>query len=316
MIVYRELDSVTSDLGFSAKTLYGLSNSIESHYKEVIIPKKSGGERRLHVPDEILKRVQRAIADKLLCLEPISIYATAYRASCDICKNAQAHIGKNKILKLDIYKFFDSIMYSIVKDRAFPADRYSEQIRVLLCMLCYYKDVLPQGAPTSPAVTNIIMRDFDTDVGDWCRTRGISYTRYCDDMTFSGDFDSGQIIDFVSDRLQKEKLILNKKKTAVISSGKRQCVTGIVVNEKANVSAEYKRKIRSEVYYCARYGVSEHLAHIKSNSDEQKYLQSLLGRINFVLHVSPEDEKFLQYKITVLDMIKNFYDKNIKSYCK
>ena len=68
-------------------------------------------------------------------------------------------------------------------------------------MLCYYKESLPQGAPTSPAITNIIMYDFDERVGEFCAERGIAYTRYCDDMTFSGAFDEREVIDFVKEEL-------------------------------------------------------------------------------------------------------------------
>lgn len=306
MIVYRDLKTVERELGFSAKTLYGLSNSIPSHYRKVYIPKRNGSQRMLSVPDEVLKKVQRAIADKLLAYEPVSKYATAYRVASGVKKNASVHTDKEKILKLDIYKFFDSITYSRVKDAVFPESKYSEPIRILLAMLCYYKEVLPQGAPTSPAITNIIMREFDETVGAYCRQKGIAYTRYCDDMTFSGSFDEKEITGFVKQELKKLGLILNKRKTAVITACRRQTVTGIVVNEKLNISAEYKRKIRSEVYYCTRYGVESHLRHIDKSIAPADYLRSLLGRISFVLQICPKDKAFMDYKETVATMLKKY----------
>ena len=134
---------------------------------------------------------------------PISRYAKAYRFGSTTLKNAKPHIGKKAVLKLDILHFFDSVRYSDVKDKVFPEEIYAENIRILLAMLCYYKDFLPQGAPTSPAITNILMYEFDELVGQWCRDRAISYTRYCDDMTFSGDFDPSEVIRFVKLELKK-----------------------------------------------------------------------------------------------------------------
>ncbi len=306
MIVYRDLTTVERELGFSAKTLYGISNSIPSHYRKVNIPKRDGSLRTLSVPDEVLKKVQRAISDKLLAYEPVSKYATAYRVASGVKKNASVHIGKEKILKLDIYRFFDSITYSQVKDAVFPESKYSEPIRILLTMLCYYKEVLPQGAPTSPAITNIIMREFDETVGDWCKGKGIAYTRYCDDMTFSGSFNQKDVTEFVKQELEKLGLILNKRKTAVVTNSHRQTVTGIVVNKKLNVSSEYKRKIRSEVYYCVKYGVENHLMHSGVSKVPTDYLHGLLGRISFVLQVCPKDTAFLNYKETVLKILKKY----------
>ena len=167
MIVYKELASVELDLGFSARTLYGLSNNLEKHYHNVFIPKRDGSKRKLSVPDLILKRVQRAIVDNILVQYPVSRYAMAYKCGSSVQMNARPHVGKKKILKLDIDGFFDNILYSQVKDIVFFAEKYAEPIRVLLTMLCYYKESLPQGAPTSPAITNIIMYDFDEAVGDF-----------------------------------------------------------------------------------------------------------------------------------------------------
>ena len=93
--------------------------------------------------------------------------------------------------------------------------------------LGYYKDVLPQGAPSSPAITNLIMFSFDEHLGQWCRERNIAYTRYCDDMTFSGDFDPAEVTDFVRSELKKLGFLLNEQKTQVQRPGWQQSVTGI-----------------------------------------------------------------------------------------
>lgn len=302
MIVYRELSSIEKDLGFSAKTLYGLSNSLEKHYHTVYLPKSDGSKRKLSVPDLILKLVQKSIADNILIQYPISKYAKAYKPGSSIQKNARPHVGKKKILKLDIEGFFDHILYSRVKDTVFYEEKYSESIRILLTMLCYYNDSLPQGAPTSPAITNIIMYDFDETVGDFCIKKKIAYTRYCDDMTFSGCFDEREIISFVKGELRKLGLFLKNRKTAVISASKRQVVTGIVVNEKMNVTKDYKKTIRQEIYYIKKFGLDEHLKRL-GISDKQQYVLSLKGRIAFVLQTVPNNCEFIEYK-NFLDSIR------------
>ena len=295
MIVYRELESLELDLGFSAKTLYGLSNNIEKHYRNAYIPKRDGSKRKLSVPDLILSKVQRSIADNILAGYPVSKYAKAYKTGSSVIHNALPHVRKKKILKLDIDAFFDHILYSQVKDVVFYKEKYSEPIRVLLTMLCYYKDSLPQGAPTSPAITNIIMYDFDETVGAFCNEKSIAYTRYCDDMTFSGDFDEKEVISFVKNELSKLGLHLKNRKTSVIPATKRQRVTGIVVNEKVNVAKEYKKKIRQELYYIRKFGLDGHLNKI-GVFDQEKYLLSLKGRIAFVLQTMPNDGEFTEYQ--------------------
>ena len=295
MIVYKELASVEQDLGFSAKTLYGLSNNLEKHYHNVLIPKRDGSKRKLSVPDLILKRVQKSIADNILAQYPVSKYAKAYKVGSNVQRNAQPHVGKKKILKLDIEGFFDHILYSQVKNTVFCEEKFAEPIRVLLTMLCYYKESLPQGAPTSPAITNIIMYDFDETVGAFCNEKKIAYTRYCDDMTFSGDFDEGEVIAFVKGELCKLGLFLKNRKTAVIPASKRQTVTGIVVNEKLNITKDYKKKIRQEMHYIQKFGLDEHIKRCKI-ADKQQYVLSLGGRIAFVLQTTPNDSEFLEYK--------------------
>jgi len=290
MIVYRELSSLERDLGFSARTLYSLSNQLGRHYHRVEIPKRDGGVRALSVPDAPLKAVQRRIAQVLLPQLPISAYAKAYRDCASVLDNARPHVGKPAVLKLDILRFFDSVRYSAVKDAAFPAWKYSEPLRVLLAMLCYYQESLPQGAPTSPAISNLILYEFDRRMGAWCRGRGIAYTRYCDDMTFSGDFDPEEVVSQVQGELGKSGYLLNRQKTRLQRPGTRQSVTGVVVNEKAHTSAAYRRQLRQELYYCQKYGVADHLKRIGSPDTPEQYTRRLLGRVSFALQIDPADK--------------------------
>lgn len=293
MIVYRELSSLEQDLGISAKTLYAVSNNLGRHYHNAQLPKKGGGYRNLSVPDEVLKTIQKRIADVLLIHMPVSRYAKAYRFGSSTLRNAKHHVGKQVVLKLDILHFYDSIRYSTVKDKVFPEEIYAEPLRILLTMLCYHKDALPQGAPSSPAITNIILYEFDELVSQWCRERGIAYTRYCDDMTFSGDFDSAEVIRFVRSELKKMGFLLNEQKTRIQRPSQQQTVTGIVVNEKLSIPADYRRKLRQELYYCRKFGIREHLQKIGLEIPEETYRMQLLGKVNYVLQVNPKDQEML-----------------------
>ena len=301
MIVYRELSSLEQDLGISAKTLYAVSNNLGKHYRKTKLPKKNGGFRNLSVPDEVLKSIQKQIAEVLLIHSPTSRYAKAYRFGSSTLRNAKHHVGKQVVLKLDILHFFDSIRYSTVKDRVFPEEIYAEPLRILLTMLCYYKDALPQGAPSSPAITNIILYEFDEQIGLWCRERGIAYTRYCDDMTFSGNFDPAGVIRFVRLELKKMGFLLNEQKTRIQRPGQQQTVTGIVVNEKLSIPADYRRKLRQELYYCRKFGIQEHLQRIDLEIPENTYRIQLLGKVNYVLQVHPNDKDMLDARRWLLN---------------
>ena len=301
MIVYRELSSLEQDLGTSAKTLYAVSNNLGKHYRKVKLPKKNGGFRTLSVPDEVLKSIQRQIAEVLLIHSPTSRYAKAYRFGSSTLRNAMHHVGKQVVLKLDILHFFDSIRYSTVKDKVFPEEIYAEPVRILLTMLCYHKDALPQGAPSSPAITNIILYEFDEQIGQWCRERGIAYTRYCDDMTFSGDFNPAEVIRFVRLELKKMGFLLNEQKTQIQRPGQQQTVTGIVVNEKLSIPADYRRKLRQELYYCRKFGIQEHLQKIGLEIPENTYRMQLLGKVNYVLQVHPNDKDMLDARKWLLN---------------
>lgn len=292
-IVYRELSSLEQDLGVKAKTLYAVSNRLGEHYHTASLPKADGSLRQLLVPDELLKSIQRKILRVLLSHAELSPYATAYRYGGGIVKNARAHVGKAQLLKLDIRHFFDSVRYSTVKDKVFPPEQYSEQNRILLAMLCYYRDSLPQGAPTSPAISNIILREFDNRVGGWCAARGIVYTRYCDDMTFSGPLNAAEVIALVRKELAAIGFRLNERKTKCTDSHHRQMVTGLVVNDKVNVPSSYRRRLRQEIYYCQKFGVQSHLRQIGSDDDPQRYLHRLLGQVGFVLSASPGQKEML-----------------------
>lgn len=292
--------------------LYSVSNHTERHYNKVRIPKRTGGYRTLYVPDPLLKGIQRQILTSVLETQEISPYATAYQKGSSVRDNAAVHLRQPMVLTLDIADFFPTIHFLMIYRKAFPNVLYPPAVKTLLTSLCCYKDQLPQGAPTSAAISNLVLKEFDTHMGEWCKGQGVSYTRYCDDMTFSGDFNPSAIISKVKNFLKAMGFILHPDKIKVIPQGARQLVTGVVVNEKLQTSQQYRRKLRQEIYYCLQYGPESHLKKREDTAylpqgkhGVQRYVQSLLGKINHVLHINPDDEYFVLAKQEILALWNN-----------
>lgn len=289
--------------------LYALSNHTEQHYHRVKIPKRNGESRYLDVPDALLNRVQKNILHHILEGISVAPSAAAYHRGASPLANASLHTGNRLILKLDIHDFFGSIIYPVVLQRAFPGEYFPMLVRTLLTHLCCYKEVLPQGAPTSPAISNLVMKPFDEYMNQWCKERQIVYSRYSDDMTFSGDFLPGEVIRKTEGFLYAMGMELNHRKTRICSNGGRQTVTGIVVNEKAQLPRDYRRRLRQEIYYCRKFGVRSHMEHCGVEHPDSEhikiYLQSLLGKVSYLLYIHQEDSWFAEAEQYLRQEIKN-----------
>ncbi|MDU3181010.1 MAG: reverse transcriptase family protein [Lachnospiraceae bacterium] len=299
-------DGIRCKEGKELQTLFTVSNHAEEHYHIEYIPKKKGGRRKLLVPDALLGRIQKNILQNVLAERKVSSYAKAYVKGTGIVENALPHSHAEIILKLDIEDFFENITYLMVYQKAFLEKYFPPAIRTMLAHLCCYNDYLPQGASTSPIISNLVMYSFDEYMGKWCEARKICYTRYSDDLTFSGKFDVKEVKNKVRSFLEKMGFSLNEKKTKVLKPYQRQTVTGIVVNEKPNVSKEYKSQLRQEIYYCEKYGVAEHLYRKRiCEKEETTYLKELLGKINYVLQINPEQPYFQEARKKIKEMLKN-----------
>lgn len=290
--------------------LYAIANHTHRHYHSVVIAKRDKSARHLLVPDPILKKIQKNILQKVLYEIPVSNYAMAYQKGTNILSNAAPHTGKNLILKLDIEDFFPSIIFPMIYKDAFPGIYFPPAVRSILTHLCCYKDSLPQGAPTSPAISNLILKSFDEHIGTWCSQQQITYTRYCDDMTFSGHFNPRTVMRMVRGCLKSMGFTLNETKTQILDQGLRQAVTGITVNAHPQVSRSYRRNLLKEIYFCKKYGPESHLKYrqdlhylAKGSEGIDKYLRSLLGKVNYVLSVNPEDQSFREAKQTVCRLL-------------
>ena len=314
--MYNDIPYIAETLRVPVGKLYMLSNnykprkkrqgSIYENYHTIVIHHGRGHKNRiLNVPNAFLKLVQRRLLDNFLYQLKVSEYSTAYCKGKSLLDNASPHIGKECVLKLDISHFFDSIdddkVFFVMKRLGL-----SITATVLFTHLCTYKGKLPQGTPTSPYIANLVMKQFDEKLGNWCSEHNITYTRYCDDMTFSGykaDIHSAKVIGKVKRMLYRMGFTLNDKKTVFINSSQQQRVTGVVVNEKPTLSRSQKRTLRQEVYYCQKYGVADSIKRKELDISPDKYLHSLLGRIAFALQIEPDNSEMREYFETVKNLI-------------
>ena len=276
------------------RKLYIISNNIYKYYNKFTIKKRNGKDRNILSPYTELKKIQKNILSDLLSDKRVSNYAKAYVKGVSLVDNVKYHKGYKFILKLDIKDFFNSVSYVDIYN-IFKEYGFSNGICGLLSNLVTYDDYLPQGAPTSPYLSNLVLRDFDCIIGKWCTDRNINYTRYSDDLTFSMNEYNKDLIRFVRVNLYKYGLELNNDKICLINNANKQKITGIVVNDKIQVDIKYRKRIRQEIYYIKKYGLKDHMKRNNVN-DKDKYLRSLLGRINFVLSVDPNNKEFIEYK--------------------
>lgn len=284
------------DLKKYIKTIYSISNNIEKNYKIYKIKKRNGKYRTIYEPNSILKQIQKQILVNILNNKSISKYAKAYHKGIQLKDNAIFHINKEMILKLDIENFFENISFLDIYNSCFPIEYFPKSVGMILTYLCTYNNHLTQGSPTSPYISNLVMKEFDEELGNWCNLRNISYTRYSDDMTFSGQFNPSELIVKVRKMLYKLDLSLNNDKIRIIHKSSRQNVTGIVVNEKMQVNIKYRNKIRQKIYYIKKFGLSSHLKKCDINIKPKKYLNGLYGRILYVLQINETDKEFIKYK--------------------
>ena len=286
------------------RTLYSITNNIKDNYKIYKIEKKNGKYRTIYEPKSLLKHIQKQILNNILENKKISKYATAYHKGISLKDNAIPHINKEIILKLDIKNFFDNISFYDIYNSCFPIEYFPKSVGMLLTSLCTYNGKLIQGSPTSSYISNLVMKEFDEILGRWCDKNNISYTRYSDDMTFSGNFNPSEIIIKVRKMLYKLGLELNENKIHVINRSSSQIVTGIVVNEKIQVSSKYRNKIRQEIYYINKFGLESHLLKNNIKISHKKYLNILYGKILYVLQINENDEEFIKYKIIIKEIMK------------
>ncbi|MHC1751048.1 retron St85 family RNA-directed DNA polymerase [Humidesulfovibrio sp.] len=288
-------------LGYSPLYVMGVSNAPENYYRRFTVPKKSGGAREISEPLPSLKEIQRWILDYILVHFQISPYAKAFRTGHSIKSNAKFHRNQAIVLNLDIQDFFGSIHGGIVFN-LFRSAGYSRPVATVLTNVCILNDSLPQGAPTSPALSNIVMTSFDARISAYCQKRSIRYTRYADDITFSGDFDSSQLIKFVTMCLSKLHLNLNESKTRILGRNSQQKVTGIVVNEFLQAPRLVRRSLRQSIHYIEKFGLPSYMRY--KNILRTRHIEHLLGIANFILYLNPSDRDAIHARSVLLPLLR------------
>ena len=279
--------------GCLAETLKGIVANVEKHYTEYAIRKKAGGNRLIEAPDHLLKDMQRWIYINILCKDKsindcvhgfIPAFMTKNKVR-NILTNAAPHVGHDWLINIDLKNFFNTVKLNRINDY-FRSLGYEEDVVKTLTALCTYKSRLPQGAPTSPMLSNIIASHMDEMMLEYCMKHGIIYTRYADDLTFSANYDiEVPPIDDLYKIVYLNGFTVNRMKTKVRYKGSKQEVTGLTVTNGVHVSQRYRKEILRELHFCKRFGVYEHYKHLKTTKG--LYKDWLRGKIMFVRQVDP-----------------------------
>lgn len=270
-------------------------------YRDFEIKKKNGKMRKISEPLPSLKEIQDWILVNILEVEKVSPFAKAYRKKVGLIENVKFHKNQPKVLTLDLKDFFPSIKRENV-EAIFRSFGYSVLISNLLSKLCTRDGCLPQGAPTSPYLSNIFFKSADDLIIKYCLNNDIRYTRYADDLSFLGNFDEKQLIELVENTVRLMGLSLHPDKVKIMKPNERQTVTGIVVNEKPQVVFHKRNKLRQEMHYIIKFGIQSHMQ--RQNIKYRNYIEHLLGKINFILQLNPQDNEFQKYKAYLIDLKK------------
>lgn len=306
---------------------YNRTISKTSHYRRFYIPKKTGGKRLISTPMPRLKEAQYWILENILNKIPLHDAAHGFITKKSIVTNAQPHVKAEVVINIDLKDFFPSITYPRVKG-LFEAMGYSEQVATILGLICtepdcdlieldgeqYYaagtERFLPQGAPTSPAITNIICKKLDARVQGLARKYNFTYTRYADDLTFSA---SGEAVNNTKTLLamlrkiiKSESLTLHPDKLRILRKGARKEVTGITVNDKPSVNPKELHQFRALLFQIEKDGIAG--KHWKGSPH---LLPTIKGYASFVNMVDPEKGKPLMERVNQI-LQKHGYKHEIK----
>jgi hypothetical protein len=281
------------------------SDADNGPYTTFTIPKRSGGERLICAPKKQLRWVQRQILDKILA--PVGAHQAAHGfvQGRSTVTNAAVHKGAELVLKFDLCDFFPTIHYYRVVglftrlgypvgNGRFRTEDDAKQVAPALARLCCYtpdpsawgQSRLPQGAPTSPAISNLVCRRLDARLTGLATGKGGRYTRYADDLTFSfpeDKVDLGRFRWWVDQICHQEGFLINQAKFRVIRRAQRQLVTGIVVNDELRIPREERRRFRAILHNCRRNGVE---SQARGNAHFGDYLR---GFASYVHMVHPEE---------------------------
>ena len=265
------------------------------HYHRYEIPKRSGGSRRISAPKPALAAAQQIVLERILERVSPEFPANGFVKKRSIVSNALPHSGQRVVVNVDLEDFFPTVGFRRVRG-LFKKLGYGDLVATLLGLLCtepprapadldgrrYFvalgERVLPQGACTSPAITNLVCRRLDRRMVGLARTLGFKYTRYADDLTFSSDRGDGvaRLLYLVRRVLEAEGFRENQKKTRVMRRGRRQEVTGVVVNERPTLSRKERRRLRAILHNAAKSGLDS-----QNRDGHPRFAEHLAGRVAY-----------------------------------
>lgn len=287
MPVIFDLKHICLLTGMNRKYILSIIYQEELFYTKHALIKKSGGERILSIPCFELKYLQRWILDNVVSKMAISDNATGFVEEKSIVDNAKMHLNQKCILNIDLKDFFTTIKCKRIAE-IFNFYGYSDEVSFYLAKICTYNGCLPQGSPCSPALSNVICLGLDKRLNGIAESCEVKYSRYADDITFSGTDNVKDILNIATKIIENEGFQLNNEKTRVQPTHQRQEVTGIVINNgRLRVRKKYKRELNQEIYYCKKFGVQDHLKKI--NNDKMFYKEHLYGKAFYVKMVEPEE---------------------------
>lgn len=278
----------------------------EKNYFSFGILKRNGKIRQIDAPAEGLKRIQKKLAEILYNLYPNKSCVHGYAKTKDIKTNATVHSKQRIIINLDLKDFFPSIHFGRVCGmfKAHPFN-FTDEIAITLAQLCCYKGTLPQGAPSSPIISNYICYKMDNQLSAFSTKYKVYYTRYADDMTFSTNLrmfppqiatindNALSLSEGFKAIIEANGFTINGQKSRFAGKNNRQEVTGLIVNSGINVNRKYIREIRAMLHAWEKFGLDkaahEHFITYRQQNRieniELKFKNILIGKIGYVGHI-------------------------------
>lgn len=286
-------------LGIKAQTLSFFIYSTPNFYRKFSIPKRSGGVREISVPYPALIETQRWILKNILEVIPPDEAAHGFVKGHSIVSFAEKHAGKNAMLHIDIKNFFPSITFRQIYS-IFSSVGYAPNVSFYLARLCAFEDALPQGAVTSPHLSNLVARTLDRRLHALASSLSLEYSRYADNMVFSGSGIPLVLRDLISGILKDEGFGINESKSYLSTGRGKRVVVGVsIANKELKLPKKTKRRIRQEAFHLITKGFH---THTKMNGIfDPIYVERLIGRLSFWVFVEPNN----QYASNLLARIKD-----------
>lgn len=323
---YQEIKQVPKQFRIRKKDLGYILFSKKSKYHTYHLSKKGSGKTRLiEAPTRKLKDLQSIINDCLqLCFTPKSA-AHGFIRERSIVTNAREHVGRKYVYNVDLEDFFPSIHFGRIRGvfQRKPFN-FSPEMAKLLANICCNEGRLPQGAPTSPVLSNLICRGLDGKLSQIAKAYKAKYTRYADDITFScnDNIFNDDFFQRLNRAIESEGFKTNQQKERLQTWLERQMVTGLVVNKKLNTSPTYNKKLRFLISLWKKYGKDEAQKWLERNYDKRHRYngkvpdieQVISGKLEFFKMVSGERETYqsLEFRYNCAKAGLNLSSKDIK----